>query len=57
MRHAQKGCNLDSLFDEKQKLSRYSGDMKFGHLWIWNRQKEVGLQMVHISNGIENLET
>ena len=35
----------------------YSGDIKYGLVWISNGQKEVGLQMVQISNGIWNPET
>ena len=37
-------------------LSNYSGDLKLGQVWISNVQKEVGLQMVQISNGIRNPE-
>ena len=39
-------CNLLKL------TITYSGDLKSGLVWIWNGQKEVGLQMVWISNGI-----
>ena len=37
-------------------ISTYSGDLKSGLVWILNGQKEVGLQMVQISNGIWNPE-
>ena len=30
----------------------YSGDLKSGQVWILSAQKEVGLHMVWISNGI-----
>ena len=31
---------------------KYGGDLKSGLVWIFNGQKEVGLQMVWISNGM-----
>ena len=34
----------------------YSGDLISGLVWILNSQKEVGLQMVRILNGIQNPE-
>ena len=37
-------------------ISQYSGDLKSVLVWISNGQKEVGLQMVWISNGIWNPE-
>ena len=35
-------------------IFKYSGDLKYGLVWILNGWKEVGLQMVWISNGIWN---
>ena len=34
----------------------YSGDLKSDLVWILNGSKQVGLQMVWISNGISNPE-
>ena len=44
---------MRAFSDERDK---YSGDLKSGLVWILNGRKEVGLQMVRISNGILNLK-
>ena len=33
-------------------INGYSGDLESGLVWILNGQKEVGLEMIWISNGI-----
>ena len=48
------GHNILIAWKQKTNfLDEYSGDLKLGLVWIFNVQKEVGLQMVWISMGSE----
>ena len=44
-------CELTNI-EKPKHLVNYSGDLKSGLVWVLNGQKEVGLQMVYILNGI-----
>ena len=46
----------DLLISNSLIINAYSGDLKCTPVWISNGQKEVGLQMVQISNEICNPE-
>ena len=50
-------CSSNAMpMASEKRTSEYSGDLKFGIVWILNSWKEVALQMIWISNGIWNLE-